>query len=376
MIYVTQRQHPQEKEISWRDLITDNIPVNETVTGGSAATVTRKYESPSQELLTKVSTFEMIEVLKEFNYKHKALFEKERQSMYHTFYIPKRNGKLRQIDAPNDDLQEALRELRDILSDRFGVLYHTSGYAYVKKRNTVQCVRKHQQNKSNWFYHTDISGFFPSTTLDFTMRMCELIFPLSEICLDKDGRKELEKALSLGFLNGGLPQGTVLSPYLCNIISIPADYEIFKRLTQRRFVYTRYADDIFVSCVQSFDPNVITSIIKEIYDEFKAPWTLKPEKTHYGSRKGRNTILGLKLNADNNITVGYKTKEKFRAMLSNFIQDQIHGKEWTKDEARSLSGLISYYKMVEPEYFQGLIKRYNSKYHTSTNILLKQSING
>ena len=154
----------------------------------------------------------MIETLEKYNEAHKNLFDAERKTLYRHYFIPKKKGGLRPIDQPCDELQFALSELRYILEERFGVLHHTSAYAYVKGRSCYQEVHKHQANKSNWFLKTDFSGFFPSTTLEFTMKMLSMVFPLSEICKEERGFKALEKAISLAFLNGGLPQGTKVSP--------------------------------------------------------------------------------------------------------------------------------------------------------------------
>lgn len=213
MIYITTRQKAKEKQISWLDLIgEEEIPVNNLITSGTAGTITRVYDEVPEEFMLKIDVNRMIDILKRFNSSHKELFEADRKSLYRHFTIPKKTGGLRPIDAPCDDLKLALDELGHILTDKFGVLYHTSAFAYIENRSTVQLVRKHQVNESNWFYKTDISGFFPSTTLDFTMKMIKLIFPMSEICKVQEGYEELRKALSLGFLNGVLPQGTPLSP--------------------------------------------------------------------------------------------------------------------------------------------------------------------
>lgn len=213
MIYITTRQKSKEKQLSWLDLIKEkDIEYNTFSSSGSAGTVTRVYEEVPEEYLRKINVPWMIETLNRFNESHKNLFDADRKSLYRHFSIPKKTGGLRPIDAPNDELKLALEELGMILSEKFGILYHTAAFAYIKNRSTVQLVRKHQVNESNWFYKTDISGFFPSTTLEFTMNMLKMIFPLSEICKVKEGYQALEKALSLGFLNGVLPQGTPLSP--------------------------------------------------------------------------------------------------------------------------------------------------------------------
>ena len=372
MIYVTVKQKSKEKQISWLDLIKDeDIVVNEMVGSGAAGTITRVYDCAGEDLLNKINVSEMISILKHFNEAHENLFKADRNSLYRQFYIPKKTGGLRKIDAPCDELKIALDELGMILSGKFGVLYHTSAYAYVTGRSTIQTVRKHQVNESNWFYHTDISGFFPSTTLDFTMKMVKMIFPLSEICKDEEGYKELEKALSLAFLNGVLPQGTPLSPKLTNIISIPIDHKIFNDLAHKRFVYTRYADDLHISCKQKFDPEKMTQYIQKVYKDFGAPWILKPEKTHYGSRAGKNYMLGVCLNKDNNITTGWRTKKLFKAMTANLIMDYKNHKTWPVDEVQQYAGLVSYYKMVEKDYFENLIEHFNEKFKVNLKFILK-----
>lgn len=373
MIYVTTRQKPHEKQLSWFDLIgEEEISLNDLVSGGAAGTVTRVLPEASPELLGKIDVPGMIETLKHFNETHKELFDRDRESMYRHFKIPKKSGGLRQIDAPNEELQNALELLKIILEEKFGVLYHTAGFAYVKKRCPIQAVRKHQVNESNWFYHTDASGFFPSTTLKFSMKMAGMIFPLSEICKDEEGYKELEKALSLAFLNNSLPQGTKFSPYWSNVLCIPIDHRIFNDLAHKRYVYTRYADDIHISCVQAFDKDEMTRYIESVFEEFDAPWKLKPEKTHYGSRKGRNAILGVHLNADNNITTGYKTKKLFRAMTCNLIQDYKNKKPWPADEVQQYAGLLAYYRSVEKDYYNDLINRYNNKFNVNVKSILKE----
>ena len=372
MIYVTTRQRPKEKQISWLDLIgEEEIKVSDFVCDGSAGTITRTLEKGTPELLMKIDVPEMINVLKRFNESHKDLFDADRKSLYRHFSIPKKTGGLRPIDAPCDELKVALDELGLILSDKFGVLYHTAAFAYVPNRSTIQLVRKHQVNKSNWFYKTDISGFFPSTTLDFTMKMVKMIFPLSEICKDEEGYQQLKKALSLGFLNGVLPQGTPLSPKLTNIIAIPIDHRLFNELAHHRFVYTRYADDLHISCEQKFDPNKMTNYIRKVFKEFGAPWILKPEKTHYGSRKGKNYMLGVILNADNDIKTGYKQKKLFKAMTTNLIMDYKHNKPWPADETQQYNGLLSYYKMVEKEYFEGLVAHFNDKFKVNLKEIIR-----
>ena len=375
MIYITIRQKEKEKQISWLDLISEEeIPLSDFSSCGSAGTVTRALNEATPELLRRINPEEMINVLKRFNTSHENLFKADRKTLYRHFSIPKKTGGLRPIDAPCDELQNALDELRIILTEKFGVLYHTSAFAYIPNRSTVQMVRKHQVNESNWFYKTDVSGFFPHTTLSFTMKMLSMIFPLSEICKVQEGYAELEKALSLGFLNGGLPQGTKLSPALTNMIAIPIDHRLFNDLAHKRFVYTRYADDLHISCQQKFDPEKMTKYIKKVFKEFDAPWILKPEKTHYGSRKGKNFMLGVVLNANNDISTGWRNKKLFKAMTTNLIMDWKNNKYWPADDVQQYAGLLSYYKMVEKEYFDNLVDHFNNKFSVNLKQIIKELV--
>jgi RNA-directed DNA polymerase len=200
-----------------------------------------------------------------------------------------------------------------------------------------------------------------------------MIFPLSEICKDEEGYKELKKALSLGFLNGGLPQGTVLSPTIVNIMCIPIDHTLFNELAHRKIVYTRYADDIHISAEELFPWRDIVKLIEDTLKEFNAPFVLKPEKTHFGKKAGRsgNWNLGLMLNKDNNITIGWKKKNNFKGALCSFILDTKNGKPWDVADVAHLRGQLSYYTMVEPEYFKNVIAQQNKKWGVDVKKMFK-----
>jgi len=156
---------------------------------------------------------------------------------------------------------------------------------------------------------------------------------------------------------------------------IPIDHKIFNDLAHKRFVYTRYADDIHISCVQKFDWREMMKYIESVLKEFGAPWQIKPEKTHYGSRKGSNWMLGIMLNKDNKMTVGWRNKENFRAMTNNLIQDWKHGVRWPTEDIQHYSGLLSYYKMIEKEHFENMLAKYNAKYNVDIRQILKSSYN-
>jgi hypothetical protein len=181
----------------------------------------------------------------------------------------------------------------------------------------------------------------------------------------QDGREELQKALDLCFLNNGLPQGTPISPFITNVMMIPIDHKISNTLRNfdcRRFVYTRYADDLLISCKIGFDNDLVQQFVACTLSEFNAPFKIKKEKTRYGSSAGRNWNLGLMLNGDNQITVGHKRKKQFKAMIENYMRDRRSGNDWDIHDIQVLGGLISYYRMVEKDYIDYVLRQYGNKH--------------
>lgn len=378
MYYITVKQHRKAKQLTWEDVIADNVVLNDFTLDASnaTATVTRKFETINQEVLDKVDVDGIIDWLKMFNEHNKKLFEAERRSLYHSFKIPKSTGGFRQIDAPCDELKTEMSRLVNFIKNDCGVLYHTSAFAYVEGRSIVDNNRKHQKNESNWYLKTDFSGFFPSTTVEFAMKMLSMVFPLSEVCKRPDGYDALSKAISLSFIDDSLVQGSPLSPFLTNWLMIPIDHAIFNELAHRNIVYTRYADDMHISAKDKFPWQEVVEIIRKTLKEFGAPYEIKKEKTHFGSRKGKNWCLGLMINAENNITVGYKKKQWFKAALSSFILDTKNGKPWDIGDVQHLRGQLSYYMMVEPEYFKEIVNRQNSKWNVNVKEMFKKYLNG
>lgn len=367
MVYVTVRQSPSYHQMSLEDLLFGSMTMAPVVSRSESNTHTYLFDSLSARMESSVSVKALTKRLAKFNRKHEALHNTEnRAELYYSFHIPKRSGGLRRIDAPKDELMEALRELKKIFEVDFRALYHTSAFAYVKGRCTVDAVRRHQANESKWFAKLDLSDFFGSTTMDFVLQMFSMVFPFSEVMKHKRGYEELSKALSLAFLNGGLPQGTPISPTITNIMMIPIDFTIAKSLrdfNKQSFVYTRYADDFIISSKFHFDIHQVEDHIVSTLNNFGAPFSINSKKTRYGSSAGRNWNLGVMLNQDNEITVGYKKKRQLKAMMSSYIEDRRSGVRWSDEDLMTMQGLWSYYRMVEKDTIDKIVEYLNEKFN-------------
>lgn len=388
-ITMTIKEKPPE-QLSFEDLFTMMLnrmpfPATEPVKRNPYTRTWWRDVLP-ERILAGFDVEKHIAILRDFNARYQALRETPIESHYNKFFIPKKTGGLREINAPDDGLANCLRELKLIFEKDFYASHHACAYAYVPGRCTRNAVEAHQFNKSKWFLKTDLSGFFPNTSPEFVMNMLSQIYPFALITAREDGKRELETALSLAFLDGGLPMGTPFSPMITNLIMIPFDYEMSKWLRSlkeadknadhrgRRFVYTRYSDDIHISCAIDFQYRFIIQKMQELFAHFNAPYTIKDEKTHYGSSGGRNWILGVMLNKDNQITIGYKKRERFKAMLFNYMKDRQAGTPWMLDQVQHLMGLVSYYRMVNNEDVDKIFKIYNEKFGVDIEKLIKEDL--
>lgn len=381
MFYVTVKQSPVYHQMTLEELWFGNDDdLGRKYRSNATNTKTYEVQYISERFKKGLDTENLIQSLIKFNEQTADLRSVDRHSLYYEFKIPKKSGGLRKIDAPEAPLMEALRNLKSIFENEFNVLYHTSSFAYVKGRSTIDAVKRHQRNESNWFAKFDLSNFFGSTTLDYTMKMLSMIFPFSELFYEEYAREELRKALELAFLDGGLPQGTPISPLITNTIMIPVDFKLYNAFRkykdddeEKYLVYTRYADDFIISSRYDFRCKGVQEFIKTTLASFDAPFQINEKKTRYGSRAGSNWNLGVMLNKDNNITLGHKEKRRFTAMLSSYAMDKKNGVQWEYGDIKSALGTISYHRMVEgKDNVDGLIKTLNKKFDMDIEAEMKK----
>lgn len=345
----------------------------------STSVITYKVDMISTKLKNKLRLNETLRDIMLFNEKYADLIDTtDKKELYKSFCIPKRSGGLRQIDAPDERLMKALNEMKRIFEEDLLFSHHAIAYAYINGRCTKDAVEKHRSNNSRWFLKTDLHSFFNSSSTDFVLKMLYQIYPLGEYVYNSSFKREFEKMISLCFLNGGLPQGTPTSPMITNQMMIPIDYELSKMCHENRphLVVTRYADDIHISSEYDFRWAEVQKKMMDILSSFGAPFTINKEKTHYGSRSGRNWMLGLMLNNDGKITVGHQKKKIANAMIHQFMTDYSLGKEWSLEDTQKFSGELAYFKSVEPQYFSDMIAKYNEKFHADLNKEIKSILAG
>ena len=367
MVYIVVKQSPMYKQMNIEDLLFGSVCDNLLISKNIGNTKTYCIEELPEKLHRAINKGALINKLKEFNQSVDHLRTVDRAKLYYSFLIPKKTGGTRRIDAPNPELMDALRNLKTLFETSFGakVLYHTSAFAYIEGRSTIDAVKRHQVNESRWYAKFDLSNFFGNTTMEFTMQQLSMIFPFSEIIKIPEGRAELERALDLAFLNGGLPQGTPISPLITNIIMIPIDFKLKKALRDfdgKYHVYTRYADDFIISSKYDFNFRNVEKLIADTIVDSGAKFRLKPEKTRYGSTAGRNFNLGLMVTSENRITIGNAKKRQIEMLMRNYAIDVKNGNRWDLSDVQVFAGQLSYLRMVEPDVFERIVQHINGKF--------------
>ena len=377
MVYITVRQPPMFHQMTLEELLFQDYKGPMVINANESNTRTYEFNFASEHFTRRIDVGSLIAKLTRYNQSTEELRKKNRHELYKSFCIPKKSGGLRHINAPEAELMDALRRQKTMYEEDFHVLYHTSAFAYIKHRCTVDAVKRHQANESKWFAKLDLHDFFGSTTLDFVMSMFSMIFPFSEVVKIPEGEAQLRKALELAFLDGGLPQGTPISPLITNVMMIPVDFKLtkaFRNYEKQRFVYTRYADDFIISSQYDFDVHEVEKVVVGTLKKFGAPFSINASKTRYGSSAGRNWNLGVMLNKDNKITVGHKKKRQFQSMMYNYISDKRSGVAWPREDIMAMQGLHSYYRMVEPEAIDAIVKHTNEKLGVDVLLVIKEDL--
>ena len=107
------------------------------------------------------------------------------------------------------------------------------------------------------------------------------------------------------------------------------------------------------------DKTALDAAIKIVKDAIaNTNLRINDSKTRISTIYGKNWNLGLMTNKDNEITVGWRNKERARATLHNFILDP---NAVAPQQASEILGKWQYYHQIEPEYFDNLLNKYSTQ---------------
>ncbi|MBF0556127.1 MAG: RNA-directed DNA polymerase [Nitrospirae bacterium] len=243
---------------------------------------------------------------------------------YRIFEIPK-GKKKRIIQAPRVALKVIQKWFAHYLANSLNL--HEAVFGFVKGRSAVQGAALHCG--AHWIYSVDIEDFFPTTSID------KVISSLTNLGYGYPGAALIAK---LCCYEGNLAQGSPASPVLSNLVFREIDEELFTLSKQNGICYTRYADDIVFSGINSFPDHIREEVISIIQAR---GWKLSIKKIHLAKRPYRLKVYGLLIHGERpRLTKGYRNR--IRAFKHLFADGKI-----PEDEISKIRGHLSYAHSIE-----------------------------
>ena len=283
-----------------------------------------------------------------------------KKNNYRLFTIPKKNGDLRLISTPNEELKYIQRQLLNYLEENYEFLDCQHGF--IKGKSCVTNAKQHTGKRFilnmdiedffNNIHFGRVRGLFMNKPFNFSNEVATTIAKI--VCYKKC-----------------LPQGAPTSPLISNMICYMMDKELNFIAKKNNCKYTRYADDItFSTDAESFpkkiaeikDGKVYLSdrIIKNISGGCSNGFKLNDQKTKLYKRYVRQEVTGIVVNKKLNVQSQYI--KKIRATLNNiskrgfidtykktFNEEALNKKQANTRLFNYLAGKINYLKMVKGE---------------------------
>ena len=283
-----------------------------------------------------------------------------KERSYTTFFIPRRNGGERQIEAPSRTLKYIQRLIHESLTRVYGP--HPAVHGFRSERSIVTNAKNHLG--CQYILNIDLKDFFPSITYPrIRGRLAALPYSLHEDVA------HLIAELSTN-PHGQLPQGSPSSPVIANIVAAGLDDKLVKLSRSFRCRYTRYADDITISTSRREMPPEIARypnasgtgqviIGDELADIVRQEgFQINDEKSRLQGYWTRQMCTGLVIN-DNHISPPRPYIRRLRALIDHWKKNgwqdaaqTLHSKENRPlfDDRQAFAnhviGRISYLKMV------------------------------
>lgn len=267
---------------------------------------------------------------------------------YCTYEIPKKSGGVRLVAQPSRQLK-AIQSwiLRNIL-DNLSSSEASKGF----EKGTSIYENAYPHIGSNVILALDIDNFFPSIPAN---KVYGVFYSLGY-------SKKISSALtSICVYKGFLPQGSPASPKLANLVCSQLDARIQGYAGKHGITYTRYADDITLSCqsikmivkAKSFVP----TIIKE--EGFK----VNNSKTRLLGLRKKKSVTGLVVGS-RKAGVGREIYREIRVKIHHLFTGK-------NDNFAHVNGWLAFVYGIDNGIYKKLliyIKKLSIKYPTSNAI--------
>lgn len=247
-----------------------------------------------------------------------------KEPLYNEFTIPKKNGSMRNISAPNEHLKRIQHNLKKNLDMCYIAITHNNfnkrlAHGFIRKKSIITNSQYHKNKR--YVLNIDLKDFFPSINFG---RVRGFFIKNKYFQLNEDIATLIAQ---IACHNNQLPQGSPCSPIISNLLALSLDKYLFSLSKKYRFTYTRYADDITISTNLREFPKGIA-----YFDEYEEKWFLGNkiievinnnhfdinfEKIRMQYKTSRQEVTGLITNKKVNIKRSYIRAT--RAMLDHLV---------------------------------------------------------
>lgn len=270
-----------------------------------------------------------------------VLYSRRVENLYQSFEIPKKNGEIRCINAP----QEPLKHVQRLLAKRLMAVqeenYLKSNaivHGFTRKRGIITNGKSHRNKR--FVLNIDLEDFFDS----FHFGRVKGYFQKNQFFMLPE---EVAACIAnIACYNGKLPQGAPSSPVITNLICAILDRRLAAIAKKFRLTYTRYADDLTFSTNSKVFLEKKDELLSEIYAVIeKSGFKVNHYKTRISYRDSRQEVTGLVVN--NKISVKREYYKKTRSMLDHLyrgIPVEHNGVELTQQQ---IEGRLAFINQID-----------------------------
>lgn len=246
------------------------------------------------------------------------LYKQPEKNKYSSFSIPKKTKGHRTISKPSKGIDILQKKLKPYLDAYYRVKAPVHGF--VKGKSVVSNASNHL--KSRHILNLDLSDFYGSINYG-RVRGLFLAKPFSF------GEKAASVLAQLLCYQNKLPQGACTSPVISNFVASNLDKKLVLLAKRYHCTYTRYSDDITISCNKKNFPNslasyegnnpitgeiIIGKLLEDIIDS--AGFKINYDKVRLQIPSVRQEVTGITVNEFPNVKRSYI--RNIRAMLNDW----------------------------------------------------------
>jgi hypothetical protein len=196
----------------------------------------------------------------------------------------------------------------------------------------------------------DIGSFFPSTSGSRVFDVWRHFFGFGH---------EVARCLTkLTTLRNELPQGASTSAHLANLVFWREEPQLKARFDQRGIVYSRFVDDIAVSCRSTIDPLQKTEVIASIY-RMIIRHGYRPKRTKHELHTAGNRMTVTKLTVNSKPGLPLEDRSKIRAMVHELerLSASLENSQSLQERLDTVAGKLALFGRFHPGKAQALKRR-------------------